>query len=302
VLVLEARDKIGGTTSAALVAGAPGHSLDPCADDIISMRGSTVEADLELAKYGYREVEVTPPYIALDADGGSIAFFRHADRTAEDIRRFSPKDARTFVELMDQLTPACKTAMSLMATYPVRPEIRKVLGAARMLRKPKSLGILANLATASSAQAIQERFEHPTVQAGLAQPASYGSPITKENTGVNLMIVPLIMQCGMARPVGGMGTLPASLERCLTAAGGRIRVDARVEEFLLDGGRVRGVRLVGGEEMRAGTVLAAWSAASTTSTTASPARATGGCPTRCRSAGSSTAVPIRASRRTGRTF
>lgn len=258
VLVVEARDKIGGcTTSEALIHGAPEHMLDPCADDIISMRGSTVAADLELAKYGYREVEITPPYVALDADGGSVAFFRDPNRTAEDIRRFSPKDARTFLSLMEQLMPACDTAISLMATNPVRPEFRKVLGAARVLRKPKGLGILAQLATASAAQAIQERFEHPTVQAGLAQLASYGSPITKENTGVNLMIVPLIMRCGMARPVGGMGLLPASLERCFSAAGGRIRTDAKVEQFLVEGGRVRGVRLVNGEELRATTVLAA---------------------------------------------
>jgi len=258
VLVVEARDAIGGcTTSEALIEGAPEHMLDPCADDIISMRGSTVAADLELARYGYREVEVTPPYIALDADGGSIAFWRDPARTAEDIRRFSPRDARAFVALMEQLMPACDTAMAMMATNPVRPELRKVLGAARLLRRPKGLGILAGLATASSAQAIEERFEHPTVRAGLAQLASYGSPVTKENTGVNLMIVPLIMRCGMARPVGGMGLLPASLQRCLTEAGGRVRVGARVREFVVEGGRVRGARLTDGEELRAGTVLAA---------------------------------------------
>ncbi|HEY1974489.1 MAG TPA: NAD(P)/FAD-dependent oxidoreductase [Pseudonocardia sp.] len=258
VQVVEARDIIGGcTTSEALVDGAPEHMLDPCADDIISMRGSTVVADLDLAKYGYREVEVTPPYVALDADGGSIAFFRDPNRTAEDIRRFSPKDARTFLALIEQLMPACDTAMSLMATNPVRPEVRKVLGAARVLRRPRGIGILASLATASAAQAIQERFEHPTVRLGLAQLASYGSPITKENTGVNLMIVPLIMRCGMARPIGGMGLLPASLQRCLSAAGGRIRTGARVEECLVEGGRVRGVRLIDGEELRASTVLAA---------------------------------------------
>jgi phytoene dehydrogenase-like protein len=258
VQVLEAQPRIGGcTTSEALVEGAPGHSLDPCADDIISMRGSTVAADLELARFGYREVEVTPPYIALDADGGSVAFFRDANRTAEDIRRFSPKDARAFLALIEQLMPACETAMSLMATNPVRPEPRKLLGAARLLRRPKGLGILAQLATASAAQAIEERFEHPTVRAGLAQLASYGSPITKENTGVNLLIVPLIMRCGMARPVGGMGLLPASLERCLTAADGRIRTGARVQQLIVEAGAVRGVRLDTGEELRAGVVLAA---------------------------------------------
>ncbi|MDT7669059.1 MAG: hypothetical protein QOC74_1842 [Pseudonocardiales bacterium] len=258
VLVVEAQEKIGGcTTSAALVPGAPGHRLDPCADDIISMRGSTIVRDLELQSFGYREVEVTPPYVALDPDGGSIAFWRDPARTADEMRRFSPRDARTFLDLMLKLMPACDTAISLMATNPLRPDPRKVLGAARMLRHPRDLGTLATLAATSAAEAIQERFEHPTVRAGLAQLASYGSPITLENTGINLMIVPLIMRVGMARPIGGMGTLPDSLERCLTAAGGVIRTNARVADIIVERDRVGGIRLVDGEELRAPVVLTA---------------------------------------------
>jgi phytoene dehydrogenase-like protein len=51
--------------------------------------------------------------------------------------------------------------------------------------------------------------------------------------------------------VGGTGAVPAALGRCLESHGGRIRCDAPVEEFIMRGNRVAGVRLVGGEELYA---------------------------------------------------
>src|SRR5262249_8227476 len=59
------------------------------------------------------------------------------------------------------------------------------------------------------------------------------------------------------RPVGGMGSLPAALERCLLAHGGRVRRSARAASIVVYGGRARGVLLETGEELRAATVLAA---------------------------------------------
>lgn len=258
VLVLEGRDIIGGcTTTEVLVPEAPEFSFSPCADDVISLRASTVPRDLDLARYGYHEIEIDPAYIVLDPDGGSIAFWRDVRRTVDEMRRFSPRDARTFEELIGQLMPISDVAIGLMATNPTRPDIGKVLRAARLLGRPKSLATLSSLATMSAAQAIQERFEHPTVRSGLAQLASYGSPITLDHTGINLLIIPLIMRVGMARPRGGMGMLPRALERSLTASGGRIQTSARVEQLLVNAGRVSGVRLTTDRELYAGTVLAA---------------------------------------------
>jgi phytoene dehydrogenase-like protein len=258
VLVLEARDIIGGcTTSEILIPEAPEHWFSACADDVISLRASTVPRDLELARHGYSEIEVDPPYVALDPDGGSLAFWRDVGRTVEEIRRFSPHDARTFENLIEQLMPISDAAIELMATNPTRPDVGSVLRAARMLRRPRGIPTLASLATVSAAQAIQERFEHPTVQSGLAQLATFGSPITLEHTGINLLIVPLIMRVGMARPRGGMGMLPLAVERSLIDAGGRVQTSARVEELLVDGGHITGVRLTTGVELRARTVLSA---------------------------------------------
>lgn len=258
VLVLESRDVLGGcTTTEILIPEAPEHWFSPCADDVISLRASTVPRDLELARYGYHEIDVDPPYVALAPDGGSLAFWRDVDRTVAEVAHFSRRDARTFEQLIEQLMPISDAAIELMATNPTRPDLGSVLRAASKLRRPRGIPTLASLATVSAAQAIQERFEHPLVQSGLAQLANFGSPITMEHTGINLLIVPLIMRVGMARPRGGMGMLPRALERSLVAAGGRVQTSARVQELLLDGGHIAGVRLTTGAELRARTVLTA---------------------------------------------
>src|SRR5579862_7951940 len=68
VLVLERSERIGGcTTSGVLVPEAPEHLLSACAADIITMRASSVVADLQLHRHGYREVEIEPCYLQLAA-------------------------------------------------------------------------------------------------------------------------------------------------------------------------------------------------------------------------------------------
>jgi phytoene dehydrogenase-like protein len=61
----------------------------------------------------------------------------------------------------------------------------------------------------------------------------------------------------VARPEGGSGALPEALAACVRAAGGEVRTGARVVEVLAEGGRVRGVRLEGGEVVEAPVVVAA---------------------------------------------
>jgi phytoene dehydrogenase-like protein len=58
-----------------------------------------------------------------------------------------------------------------------------------------------------------------------------------------------------ALPVGGMGAITAALRKRAEAHGAVVRTNAPVEEILVKGGRATGVRLVGGEVVRAGTVL-----------------------------------------------
>jgi all-trans-retinol 13,14-reductase len=56
-------------------------------------------------------------------------------------------------------------------------------------------------------------------------------------------------------PKGGARSLPKAFLKALRRHGGQIRVRSRVERILLEDGRAIGVRLVGGEEIRARTVI-----------------------------------------------
>src|SRR5258708_33717494 len=58
---------------------------------------------------------------------------------------------------------------------------------------------------------------------------------------------------GFAR--GGMGAVSKALGASLEASGGEIRVDAPVEQILVEGGRARGVLLASGERLHAKLVV-----------------------------------------------
>ncbi|MEA2171254.1 MAG: hypothetical protein QOF76_4554 [Solirubrobacteraceae bacterium] len=256
VLVLEANDKIGGCTTSAEFE--PGFETSPCAGDVITMRASTIVADLELARHGYREVDVDPCYMCITPDGASLAFWRDVQKTAEEVRHFSQADARTFLELMGQLDHALDAMLAMMKTNPTRPGRRALAGVAKAVgRHPRDVARLGELLTGSAAQALRERFEHPIVRGAFAMLASFGSPITIESSGANLMVLPLIARIGLGRPIGGLGTLPAALAADLAEHHGRIRTGARVEEVLVDAGRATGVRLTSGETLRASAVITA---------------------------------------------
>lgn len=65
---------------------------------------------------------------------------------------------------------------------------------------------------------------------------------------------------GAYYPVGGAGTIARALLQRVADAGGWTRIRAEVEEILIEHGQAIGVRLVGGEEIRARRVVSAASA------------------------------------------
>jgi phytoene dehydrogenase-like protein len=259
VEVVEANEEIGGcTTTGPLVAGAPDHLLNHCAADIITMRSSTVVGDLDLARHGFRQVDIDPSYVMLSPDGSSLAFWRDPTRTAEEIRRFSVRDARAFLELIELGERVMDVALPMMATSPTRPDpaaLRQSVAAA--VRRPKELLQAAGLVRQSAAEAITARFEQPIVQAMVAVITNFGAPVTGPGTAVNMLMLSLITRFGMGRPVGGMGSLPGALARSLLESGGRIRTGSPVAQVIVHDGQVRGVLLDDGREIRARTVLAA---------------------------------------------
>jgi phytoene dehydrogenase-like protein len=259
VVVLEANAWIGGcTSSSALVPGAPDHLINPCAQDFCLIRLSSVVQDLELRRYGYREVLVDPAYVAPLPDGSTLAFWRDPVATAAELRHFDRRDARAYLRFLEMLEAGMEAGLLYILSDPTRPPAESIRAAIKAgVRHPRAMAELAKMVTGSAADAIDARFRHPIVRGGLLSLAAVGAPVTHRGSGINAMFPAIVRHAGVSRPVGGTQILPNSLLACLEAHGGRVRTEAEVVELLLSGDRATGVRLSSGEELRAPVVISA---------------------------------------------
>lgn len=258
VLIVEASPTVGGMTSTnPVLPGAPQHRINEGAMDASLIRTTGIIEDLELAKFGLKQVEMDPVYAALGPDGSSLCIFEDPNRTAAEIRRFSPADARAFLDMSNELDPLIKVMTPYMNSNPVRPFGRGIVrGALQASRHPKHLGSAARYFTASQAELIEEKFSHPLVQAPMAGLPCF-VPISEAGTGWALIFFAMHHNSGVARFVGGTGAITDALARAFAAYGGQVRTNSVVEEILVQSGRTHGVRLSDGEEIFAHSVIAA---------------------------------------------
>jgi phytoene dehydrogenase-like protein len=255
VLVVERSPKIGGMTSTnpLLPDKAPDHVFNEGAIHATGIwKAAGIADDLELARYGLRPLPVDPVHVQLGPEGDSIGVFSNVEQTIEDIRRVSPHDARAWAEMSEMLDAIMDIALPYMRSQPMRPLSLELLkGIGRLVGRPRLIEPMLRLGVAPHAEYLDETFEHPLTKGVLSAMAAF-LRMTLDATAWPLIYLGLIQKTRWsAMFVGGTGAVPASLGRCLQAHGGRIRCDAPVEEFIMRGNRVAGVRLVGGEELYA---------------------------------------------------
>src|SRR5262249_44813966 len=148
---------------------------------------------------------------------------------------------------------ASATAMGLplMQTNPTRPEFRNVLATLKAVAKGRrELREIIRWVSISQKEAIEERFEHPMVRGPLTVNLPF-MHFDADLSGWALIYLGVLQKWGVAMFEGGTGAFPAALIRCLEAHGGRVRCAAPVDGLTFAGGRVSGVRLEDGEELRA---------------------------------------------------
>jgi phytoene dehydrogenase-like protein len=252
-VVVEAQATLGGMAhTAAVIPGAPDHRINTCALDTVFLRASDVVRDLGLAAYGFREIECDPANVYLRADGSSIAVWKDARKTAEEIGRFSRDDARAYLELVRVIDAVIDVGLPFLMTNPQRPE-PAALG--RMAwagaRQPRSIAKAVAAMSVPVAQTIDERFQHPVTRDFLAGLCSAIGPITEDGSGLLLLLFAFQHRFGAWRIAGGTQALPDALESALRGFGGSVLTSSPVEEVLVSGGRTTGVRLADGREIHA---------------------------------------------------
>jgi all-trans-retinol 13,14-reductase len=89
----------------------------------------------------------------------------------------------------------------------------------------------------------------------LGESGDYGTPPSRAPVAVHAGVLNHYLRGGAYYPRGGGQVIAANLVEVIGALGGQVRTKARVEQILVEHGAAVGVRLAGGEELRAPVVV-----------------------------------------------
>jgi len=252
VLVLEARATPGGCASSVDAVGA---RVNICSCDHSMVATIPLVEELGLAAHGLDYLRVDPSRLALSWDGGPpLITFADPDRTLDALARTHPGEVAGYRAYLRDALPAARLLLDLVGGSPTPGSVLRAAaahrgaGAATLLRW--SRGTLTGV--------LGRYFSDPAVlSAAAAAPAVWGLPPDAAHTGAAALAFATGHLAGVWRPVGGSGALTDALAAAVLVAGGQIRCGAGVSEILAESGRVRGVRLRGGEVIDADVVVSA---------------------------------------------
>ena len=264
VIVLESRPLVGGACVTEELW--PGYHVSTAAY-VVSLLLPEIEKDLELRRYGYRVLLRNPSSFTPFEDGQYLLLGPDAEENHREIGKFSQRDAEAYPRYEELLTRVAEVLEPMLNQTP--PELlalpkpwrsrgmfqkmRDLLHGWKLRSSLKRLGgdlsEAIELLTGPARPLLDRWFESDQLKATLATDAIIGAFQSISAPGTAYVLLHHVMGfAGGSRGVwgyvaGGMGALSTALARSAEAAGVEIRVDARVDEILIEDGRVRGVRL-----------------------------------------------------------
>ncbi|MGA8457480.1 MAG: NAD(P)/FAD-dependent oxidoreductase, partial [Streptosporangiaceae bacterium] len=269
-VVLEGRHKTGGAaTTEAPWPDAPEFSVTRLSY-VMSLMPPTIINELDLPRHGYRIYPMGPYYQAFP-EGGSIKLYADdAKRNHDEVSRWSKKDADAMPKWDAWLEGLAEVLGPLLLTVPPAIGSRKPRDLADTLRLAwrnrgldvRTIADVTRLMTMSIADLLDDWFESPQVKGALAVNGVIGTWAGPYEPGTAyVMAHHSIGDVGDGHlgnwgfQEGGMGAVSTAIERAARSHGAEIRTGARVARVLVDGGRVTGVVLDNGDEIRAKVVV-----------------------------------------------
>ncbi|MDQ1508745.1 MAG: hypothetical protein QOG50_589 [Actinomycetota bacterium] len=276
VTVLERRSNVGG---AAITEQPWGSAFKMSAlSYVVSLIPPMIVRELELARHGYK-IYPQHGYFVPYADGRSLQLPDDLRRRHAEIAQFSGADAEAYDRWDAWLGRLAKVLGPLLETIPprlgsMRP--RDVVDQARLAWTLRGLGVsgvgdVTRLFTSSIADLLDEWFVSPQMQGVLSVSGVIGTWAGPRSPGTAYVMAhhkigdagnepgpPGTAQHGTwGFPEGGMGAVSNALRDAALANGVVVRTGAPVARIDTRAGRVRGVTLESGEELRADVVVAA---------------------------------------------
>ena len=266
-LVLERRDIVGGACVTEEIA--PGVRASTTSY-IASMLRPEVIRDLRLADHGLRMVPCEPGLQAAFEDGTVIPWWTEHERTVREWSRISPPDARTFDRIDRRLKQLAAYLQPFFLEEPPNLNARgwdRIREGTRLLRRFRrisgdEIADLASFLTGSLGEFLDRHFESEYIKRMYLANNVYGmhSPPYRPGTSIGLLFHLLSggdegIQGFYGHVIGGMGAITQAMADAARGYGAEIRTGAPVASIVVDRGRVRGVALEDGTELRAPTVL-----------------------------------------------
>ena len=198
-------------------------------------------------------VPVDPMYRACFADGSELRVRHGRDAMTDEVRDVcGPSEAASFGRFCDWLTRLYRLEMPhfIERNYDSPVDLARPLHPAIELVR---LGGFRRLATV-----VRRYFDDERLQRLFSFQSTYAGLAPYEALALYGIITYMDTVNGVVVPVGGMHALPQALAAAAEKAGATFRYGARVEAILLEqgsSGPVQGVRLAGGEVVRAAAVV-----------------------------------------------
>jgi phytoene dehydrogenase-like protein len=270
VTVLERRAQVGGAATTEQPWG-PEFNVSALSY-VVSLMPPTIVEELELAKHGYKVYQQNG-YFAPYRDGRALRLpDDDPGRRREQIAQFSKTDADAFDRWDSWLGSLAAVLGPLLTTIPPRLGSRRprdLVDQGRLAWTLRKLGVegtadVTRLFTMSIADLLDEYFSSPQMLGVLAVSGVIGTWAGPRSAGTAyVMAHHKIGDVGDGQlgswgfPEGGMGAVSRALRDAAVANGAQVRTDASVARIDVHNGRVRGVTLESGEELRADIVVAA---------------------------------------------
>lgn len=246
VLVLERNEWFGGGVVTRELTR-PGFRHDQHSMSHIFIHGNPLLLNDELGlkrKYGLRYVFPDVPMMSVWEDGTTLPLHRDPAKSAEAIRRFSAKDAGTFLEMSRQAAEWLPMIQAGLYSPPMP------LGAQTAMMDQSAEGReIWRTTQVSTFDLMEELFEHDKIKAHFGRVAGENlvSPDEKA-TGIGAYVfLGFLEKFGFGVPIGGSGSLTDALIACIADHGGKVVASADVREVETDGTRATGVVLDSGE-------------------------------------------------------
>jgi phytoene dehydrogenase-like protein len=246
ILVLEKQKMVGGGAVTREIT-LPGFKHDVLATSINVLKAGPIVEDLELEKYGYKEINPEPTAGTPFKDKQGIIIYKDPEKTYRTVERYSKKDAKKLKEIYEFYLNGKETLLSGLYAPPLP------FGTLMALLEESEEGLeFLRLLSMTARDYLDENFESEEVKAFLSLWACNHVPYAPEDSGSVPLILAfygLLQEKGCGIPIGGIVNLTNAFVRCIEDHGGVVKTGAEVRQILVRDERVTGVKLKSGEEI-----------------------------------------------------